>query len=69
MYCAGGDKNKQLDTWLGKLKKNDIALIHGYPDDVKDSDLETHCKACNAEIIEQEWFGKIAGSHIALKKN
>ena len=68
LYCDNGNKAEELKIWGAYLKKGDIALVHDYPEEIKQEDLDEASSKHNLISFEQEWFEEGISSHRALVK-
>lgn len=74
LYCDNGNKPKEMDVFAKYMKRGDIMLIHDYPDEVKDFDIENVKYAHGLDDWNKEWFEEFLGitggsMHRALVKS
>ena len=73
LYCDNGNKNMEIETFAKYLKPGDVILLHDFPDEVSEADIEAAKKKHGLADWQKEWFMSYIGGtngsmHRALVK-
>jgi len=68
LYCDNGDKVREMKLWGKYLKKDDVVLIHDYPEEVPQRAIDETCEMHGLIPFVEDWHKGHVTSHRAMIK-